>query len=238
MRKILISLVLAAGVLAAVTPAQSQQPATVCPPGQSGNLPYGQSLPPGSDKLAAKLTIRAPPSAAPPARSSPRADHELASRRLKITLQAWPDHVLHRADRQRSRPHQGRPRHLQVPGRSGTGIITITYEVTRHASQVVHSVPQQPSEPADEPADVTSSGFLRARAARAGKRRHPRAAQASTAATADGHARRAATINPEGGWSLNAPLSASLRAQIAARYGTVHSYTLSRATSRSASAAR
>ena len=233
MRKILIPLVLAAGVLAAVTPAQSQQPATVCPPGQSGNFPYCQNLPPGCDKLTAKLTIaRATFSRARRTIDILAPITRLASGRVRITLQAAGRTTSFTAPIDSAR---GRIRVVHRIFRSqaelGTGIITITYNGDADTrSQVVRlRAANNPANLRMTRPTITSSGFLRADGTVTRRARGAVRVQLEFVNSSDGETvtlERAATINPRGRWSLNAPLSASLRAQIAARCGTVHSYTL------------
>lgn len=114
--------------------------------------------------------------------------------------------------------------------RLGTGIVTIRYDGdadTRPQNVRLRA--------ADNPAGmrmtrptITANGFLRATGSVTERARGVVRVQLEYTNRADGQTvtiERAATIRT-GRWSVNSPLSSSLRTQIAQRCGTLHSYTL------------
>jgi hypothetical protein len=229
--KFLISLVLAAGALVAVTPAQSQQQPAQCPPGQARIGSYCQNLPRGCDKFTSKLQLR---------RATFNADASTidifalisrrASGRVKISLQAAGKFTNFTAAidsrRGRIRTVHGIPR---SQAEMGTGILTITYDGdadTRPQVLRVRAANNKANLTSTRPR-ITATGFLRADGTVTKKAKGVVRVQLEFVNSSDGLTvtlERSATINSKGRWSLNAPLSPSLRAQIAARCGTLHSY--------------
>lgn len=232
MSKILIPLVLAVAVLVAVAPAQSQQ-ATQCPPGQRANGAYCETLPPGCDKLTAKLTL----ARATFNRRARTIDilapiTTMASGRVKIALQAAGRTTTFTAPIDSAR---GRIKvvHsvLRFQAELGTGIITITYDGDADTrSQIIRlRAANNPSNLRLNRPTITADGFLRAQGTVTSRARGVVRVQLDYVNSADGQTvtlERSATINAGGRWSVNSQLSESIRTQIAARCGTVHSYTL------------
>ena len=232
MSKFFIVLVLAAGVLVAVTPAQSQQ-TVQCPPGQTANGSYCQTLPPGCDKLTAKLTL----ARATFNRRARTIDilapiTTKASGRVKIALRAAGKTTTFTAPIDSAR---GRIKvvHsvLGSQARLGTGILTITYDGDADTRpQIVRlRAANNPSNLQLDRPRITADGFLQATGTVTSRARGAVRVQLEYVNSADGQTvtlERSGVIDNKGNWSVNSQLSDSIRTQIAARCGTVHSYTL------------
>lgn len=230
MSKIFIPLVLAIGVLFAVTPAQSQQTIT-CPPGQALVGAYCQTLPPGCDKFTSKLQLaRATFSATNRTIDVLAYITSKASGRVKISLQAagkftnWTAPIDSAAGKIKS-VHSI----LGSQARLGTGILTITYNGdadTRPQTLRLRAANNKAKLTATRPT-ITETGFLRTDGTVTKKAKGAVRVQLEYVNSADGLTvtlERSAVINTKGQWSLNSELSDSIRAQIAKRCGTVHSY--------------
>ena len=230
MKKALIALAICVGALAGAAPAQAQVP---CSPGQTGAPPYCQTPPPGCDRFTSKISLRR---ATFDRRRSTIDIFALithrASGRVSISLQAARRFTTFTApiDSARGRIRITR----QIPrsqARLGTGIITIRYagDADTRPQEVRLRAANNPASLTTSRPELTASGFLTAAGSVTRRANGVVRVQLEYVNRADGETvtlERSALINDRGLWSLNASLSPSIRAQIAARCGTVHSYIL------------
>lgn len=245
MKRVLIPLVAFMGAAAwGVAPAQAQQS---CPPGQTGNAPYCQTQPPpqpkpqpkpqpprpaACDKFTSKLELaRATFSRAArtisilapiTARASGSASVQLHAAGLRRTFSAPVDSANSRIRVTR--------RITRAQARLGTGILTFRYPGDADTrSQVVRlrAANNQANLEVTRPT-ITPNGVLQASGTITGRARGVVRVQieyvnrlTGQTVTLENKARIA-----NGRWRLNTQLSPTIRAQIAQRCGTVHSYTL------------
>ena len=228
MIKMILPLVVVIGALFAAS-AQAQQP-QYCLPGNPSNPQY--CLPPvGCDKLPAKLAI----ARATFNRSRRTIDilafiTSKASGRVSISLQAAGRFTRFTAPIDRARGQiRSVHRILASQARLGTGILTITYNGdadTRPQTLRVRAANNRASLSLARPT-IGADGILKAAGTVTEAARGVVRVQLQYVRGSDGQTvtlQFNATIN-NGGWSLSTQLSPAVRAQLAARCGTVHSYT-------------
>ncbi len=230
LRKILVSLAVVAAAVAIHAPAQAQT--QQCPPGQSGNVPYCQTIPAACAKLTSKLSL---------ARTKFNRNLRMlairalitkrASGRVALTLRGAGQTVNFTApiDSARGRINVNK----SISGAQSalsTGILTISYpgdadtrpqEVRLRAAN--HPAKLKLSRPTITPAGVLQAAGSVVRTARGVVR-----VQLQFVNSVSGQTiliERTARIS-NGRWSLAYQLPASIQALIASRCGTVHSYTL------------
>ena len=250
MSKVLIALVAGIGVLFIVAPAQSQQQ---CPPGQTGNAPYCQTppgqtppgqtpprptppgqtpLPAACDKFTAKLSL---------ARATFNRRNRTIDILAPITGRASGSAriTLHAAGTKTtfSAPVDSQNGYIRVirriraaQARLGTGILTINYpgDADTRPQVVRLRAANTPSNLELSRPTITTDGRLRASGTVSARSRGVVRVQIEYVNRAAGQTvtrQFKATIN-RGRWNLNVALPAAALAQIAARCGTVHSYTL------------
>ncbi len=247
MTKFVLPLIIAIGILFAVAPAQSQQ-VVQCPAGQAlvGNYcqvvqcPAGQALvgnycqvlPSGCDKRTSKLAF----ARATFNRSRRTIDvlafiTRRASGRVNIGLRA--------AGRTRSftAPIDSAAGQIRIvrsiftsQARLGTGIFTLTYNGDSDTRpQVVRLRAANNKARLSLGRPTITEGFLRASGRVTSRARGVVRVQLQFVNRADGRTitlERKAPIDSLGRWRLNYQLPPIVRAQIATRCGTVHSYTL------------
>jgi len=231
----LLTAVMAAGVAWGAAPAQAQQQ---CPPGQSGNFPYCQVVPPpppppaACSKFTSKLSLaRATIDRARRTISILAPITRLASGTARITLHAAGRRTTFNAPVDSA---NGRIRVTRTVTRAqallGTGILTINYPGDADTrSQVVRlRAANNPANLGAERPVITPTGSLRAEGTISAFARGVVRVQLEYVDRATGTTvtlERHAAIQ-RGRWSLNSQLPAQALAQILARCGTVHSYTL------------
>jgi hypothetical protein len=234
-KRILIGLVAVAGVAMTVTPSQAQQPANpgnACPPGQSGNNPYCQVPPPNCGKATAKMSLlRATFFRQDSTLSILAPITALASGRATIFLQAA------RSTTTYTLPVDGANRRIRgtrpvkpAQAQFGTGILNISYkgDGDTRPQKVRLRAANNPSQLTSSRPVITSSGVLKASGTVTTKARGVVRTQLEYVDRVSGETttlQRNATIR-NGRWSLNSQLSSTVRAEIARRCGTVHSYVL------------
>lgn len=230
MKKALIALSIAIGVLCSATSTHAQAP---CSPGQTGAPPYCQTPPPGCDKLTAKIALlRATFDRRASTISILALITRRASGRVRITLHAAGRFTTFTAPIDST---VGRIRITrQIPrsqARLGTGIITIRYsgDADTRPQEVRLRAANNPAKLTTTRPRLTPTGFLTASGTVTRRARGVVRVQLEFVNRVDGETvtlERSALINPRGRWNLNASLSPSIRGQIAARCGTLHSYIL------------
>lgn len=233
MKKLLLPLVAALAVGAAwgVAPAAAQQ---ACPPGQVGNVPYCQTppLPAACNAFTSKLSLaRATIDRARRTISILAPITRLASGSAQISLRAAGRTTTFSAPIDSA---NGRIRVTRTITRAqallGTGILTINYggDADTRPQVVRLRAANTPANLNVERPVITPTGFLRAEGTISSFARGVVRVQLEYVDRASGQTvtlERNATIQ-RGRWSLNAQLPAAVLAQIIARCGTVHSYTL------------
>ncbi len=235
MKKILISVIAVAGVVAVISTTSATAQTQACPPGQSGNVPYCQVIPPlpaGCGKFTSKLSLlRGTFDRARSTISILAPITRIASGNIDISLRA--------AGRTStfSGPidsQNGRMRVIRTitgaQARLGTGILTLTYNGDADTRpQVVrlraanNKARLVVNRPVISPTGLLTASGLVSSAARGVVR-----VQIEFVKRADGETVTLEYQAPisNGRWSLSEQLPASLIALIATRCGTVHSYTL------------
>jgi len=228
-RKVFIPLVLVVAALCLSAPAaqaQTQQ----CPPGQSGNFPYCQVVPPACAKLTSKLSLARATFSRLLRRISILAPiTSLASGTATLALRAAGETTTFTAPvaNARIRVNKSISRAQAV---MGTGILTINYPGDADTRPQVVRL-----RAANNPADlqlgrpvITPAGVLQASGTVTSRARGVVRVQLEFVNGVTGE-----TITLEfkarisnGTWSLSTQLSAAILALIASRCGTVHSYTL------------
>ena len=229
MTKLVLPLVVVIGALFAATSAQAQTP-QYCLPGQPNNPSY--CLPPaGCDKLPAKLAI----ARATFNRSRRTIDilafiTSRASGRVSISLQAAGRFTRFTAPIDSARGQiRSVHRILGSQARLGTGILTITYNGdadTRPQILRVRAANNRANLRLARPT-IGADGVLRAAGTVTTAARGIVRVQLQYVRGSDGQTvtlQFNAPIN-NGSWSVSTQLSPAVRAQLAARCGTVHSYT-------------
>ena len=233
MKKLLIALIAAVGsatVLAIPVEAQQQQ----CPPGQTGNLPYCQTLPPPAacGKFTAKLSLaratitrfnrRLSVLAPITGLASGEANVELHAAGLKTRFNTPVDGANRRI----------RFNHLIARSQAnlGTGIITIRYPGdadTRPQVVRLRAARIQARLGATRPA-ITPAGHLVASGIVTLRAQGVVRIQLEYVSRLTGETTTLEFKTPidNGRYNLDVPLSPAVLAQIAARCGTLHSYTL------------
>jgi len=226
--RIIVSLVLAAGALFAVAPAQSQQ-TVQCPPGQAALGPYCQ-VPPGCAKLPAKMQLlRATFRTRPPTIDILALITRRASGRVSISLQAAGKFTNFTALINSSLGRITAVRRiLQSQADLGTGILTITYDGdadTRPQTLRMRAANNKANLDSSRPT-ISASGVLKASGTVTKKARGVVRIELQYVKSSDGVTvtlKYKATIK-NGKWSLSVRLAPQALAQIAKRCGTVHSY--------------
>jgi hypothetical protein len=226
-----LSLAVLVGVLLSLAPAQGQTPA--CPPGQvriNGYCQVPPPRPPGCDKLTAKLEIlRATFNRLARTLSILAPITSLASGQADIQLQAAASRRSFTGPVANSRIRITRSIG-RAQARLGTGILTVNYPGDADTrSQVVRL--RAANTPADLDASrpvITTGGFLQASGSVSNRARGKVRVQIEFVNGATGQTNTTQFNAPisNGRYLLNVQLSGILRALIAARCGTVHSYTL------------
>ncbi len=230
MKRVLIVLVACVGAGFFVAQSQAQQ---ACPPGQTGSVPYCQTpppRPPGCEKLTAKLEIlratfnrlaRTLSILAPiTSRASGTADIELQAAGSRRNFTGPVANSRIRITRSVNR----------AQARLGTGILTLTYPGDADTrSQVVRL--RAANTPANLDANrpvVTASGMLQASGSVSERARGVVRTQLEFVNGATGQTVTTQFNAPisNGSYTLSVQLTGLLRALIAARCGTLHSYTL------------
>ncbi|MDP2710971.1 MAG: hypothetical protein Q8O56_07110 [Solirubrobacteraceae bacterium] len=239
MKKVLITL--AVGVGAALLAASAAQAQQACPPGQTGNLPYCQVIPPpppppplpeACGTFTAKLSLaRATFNARARNISILAPLTRLASGAARISVFAAGRTTTFNAPIDSA---NGRIRVTRsVPAaqaRLGTGILTLRYagDADTRPQTVRLRAANTPARLTAQRPTITSTGALRAQGTVSRSARGVVRVQLEYVNRLDGQIvtlERTARIN-NGRWSLNSQLSQTILAQIALRCGTVHSYTL------------
>jgi hypothetical protein len=233
LKSVLIALVVAGAVASAVAPAQGQQPTNpgqACPPGQSGNNPYCQVPPPNCGKSTAKMSISRASLLPNRTMSILAPITSLASGRASVLLQAAGTRSTFTAPIDSGNARIRVTRAIKAAqARLRTGILTITYRGDADTrKQVVRLRAANNPSRLIVTRPTISNGRLRASGRVSRKARGVVRVQLEYVKRADGETvtiQRNAKIS-NGRWRLNSPLSSTIRAQIARRCGTVHSYTL------------
>jgi hypothetical protein len=231
MRKILVSLVVVAGALCLHGPAQAQTQQQ-CPPGQSGNFPYCQTIPAACAKLTSKLSFaRARFNAALRTLNILAPITKLASGRVALRLRGAGQTVDFTAPIDSA---HGRVRTTKsISGAQsalGTGILTIAYlgDADTRPQVVRLRAANNPAKLSLTRPTITPAGVLQASGSVVSSARGVVRVQLEFVNGVSGQTitlERKATIS-SGRWSLAYQLPAAIQALIASRCGTVHSYTL------------
>lgn len=229
MTKIIVSLVLAAGALFAVAPAQSQQ-TVQCPPGQTAVGAYCQTIPAGCDKLPAKLQLlRSTFKARARTIDSFALITSKASGRVEISLQAAGATTTFTAPIDSARGWIRTVRRIsQSQADLGTGILTIAYDGdadTRPQTLRLRAANNPANLQASRPT-ISTGGVLKAGGTVTRRAEGVVRVQIQYVNRADGQTVTLQYKAPidNGRWSLSRQLPANVLAQIATRCGTVHSY--------------
>jgi hypothetical protein len=228
-RKVFIPLVVVVAALCISAPAaqaQTQQ----CPPGQSGNFPYCQVIPPACAKLTAKLSLARASFSRLLRRISILAPiTSLASGNATLTLRAAGQTTTFTAPVANSRISIIK-RIPRAQANKGTGILQISYPGDADTRPQVVRL-----RAANNPADlslnrpvITPAGVLQAAGTVVDGARGVVRVQLEFVNGATGETVTLEQTAPisNGRWNLAYQLPAAIRALIAARCGTVHSYTL------------
>jgi hypothetical protein len=219
-----------------VAPAQGQQPANpgnACPPGQGGNNPYCQVPPPNCGKATAKMSLlRATFFRQDSTLSILAPITALASGRASIFLQAARTTTTYTLPVDgANRRIRGTRRVKRAQAQLGTGILNISYKGdgdTRPQKVRLRAANNRANLTSSRPT-ITRSGHLRANGTVSNRANGVVRVQLEYVSRTTGVTttlQRNATIQPNGSWRLDSQLSPTIRAQIAGRCGTVHSYVL------------
>ncbi len=236
MRKILFVLctaVLAAAIgVASTGPASAQRALPPCPPGTS-SIPGYCVNPPGCNKFTAKMSLlRSTFSRRDSTISILAPITRRASGRVAIRVHAAGRFTNFTAPVDSA---NGRIRTVQrvlsSQARLGTGILTLRYDGdadTRPQNVRLRAANNKANLTTTRPI-ITSNGFLRASGRVTSRARGVVRVQVEYVNRFGGLTvtlERSARISSTGRWALNTELSPGIRAQIALRCGTVHSYVL------------
>jgi hypothetical protein len=226
--KIFIALVVVIAALCVSAPAQAQT--QQCPPGQSGNFPYCQVVPAACAKLTSKLSLARATFSRLLRRINILAPiTSLASGNATLALRGAGQTTTFTAPvaNARIRINKRIPR---AQARLGTGILTINYPGDADTRPQIVRL-----RAANNPADlelnrpvITPAGVLQATGTVVSSARGVVRVQLEFLNGVTGETitlEQKATIS-NGAWSLSYQLPAAILALIAARCGTVHSYTL------------
>ncbi len=233
-KKVLFLLVTVIGVACFAAPAQAQQ--TTCPPGQTGNFPYCQTVPPLPPAACAKFTAKLSLARATIDRvrrtiSILAPITRLASGSVQITLHAAGRRTTFTAPIDSAAGYIRVTRSItRAQARLGTGILTIAYPGDGDTrSQVVRlRAANNRAALAVQRPTITPQGFLRAEGTVSVRAIGVVRVQMEYTDGATGETvtiQRKAAIQ-RGRWSLNAQIPADILARLLLRCGTVHSYTL------------
>lgn len=229
---VLLATALAVGVAWGVTPSSAQQ--QTCPPGQVGNFPYCETppLPPACGKFTSKLSLaRATISRLEREISILAPITKLASGSASVTLQAAGRRTTFSAPVDSA---NGRIRVTRSITRAqallGTGILTLAYpgDADTRPQVVRLRAANNPAKLSGTRPTISATGVLQQQGIVTIGARGVVRTQLEFVSRVTGETTTLEFLTPiqSGKWLLNAQLPQEVLAQLGARCGTVHSYTL------------